>query len=136
MRYLITASLLIVGIIHLLPLAGALGATTILALYGVAVTDPNAEILLRHRAVLFGLMGAVMIAGAFIPSLQATAFAIGFVSLVSFLFMAGLVGGYNALIYKVVVVDVVALVLLVAGVIAYAITDNGYARAISGWLEP
>lgn len=134
MRYLITASLLIVGVIHLLPLAGALGASKIFALYGVAVTDPNAEILLRHRAVLFGLMGAVMIAGAFIPTLQATAFAIGFVSVVSFLYMAWLVGGYNALISKVVLVDVVALALLVAGAIAYARTHGGSARAISSWL--
>lgn len=131
MRYLITASLLIVGLIHLLPLAGAFSASTIASLYGVAVSDPNAEILLRHRAVLFGIVGAAMIAGAFAPSFQPVAFAVGFASVVSFLYMAWLVGGYNALLNKVVIVDLFALAMLVIGALAYLLGRQASASSMA-----
>lgn len=131
MRHLITATLLIVGIIHFLPFVGAFSTSKIFGLYGVAVSDPSAEILLRHRAVLFGLIGAILIAGAFTPSIQPAAFTIGVVSVTSFLYMAWLVGGYNAKLNKVVTVDLAALGLLVAGAIAYAAMRYANASTIS-----
>jgi hypothetical protein len=67
MRYLITAMLTVVGMIHLLPLAGVLGAARLEALYGVAVDGSDLEILLRHRAVLFGLLGAFLVVAALPP---------------------------------------------------------------------
>jgi len=57
MRLLISAMLIVVGVIHLLPLSGVLGSARLGALYGVPIDDPNLEILMRHRAVLFGLLG-------------------------------------------------------------------------------
>jgi hypothetical protein len=73
MRFILPAMLLIVGIIHLLPLSGVLSAHRLQTLYGIAVEDPNLEMLMRHRAVLLGLLGAFLIAAAFIPSLQLVA---------------------------------------------------------------
>ena len=55
MRYLVSGSLILAGIIHLLPLAGVLGNERLAVLYGIETSDPNLSILLRHRAVLFGL---------------------------------------------------------------------------------
>jgi len=57
MRYLVSGMLVVVGVIHLLPLSGALSETRLTALYGISFDDPNLAILLRHRAVLFGLPG-------------------------------------------------------------------------------
>jgi hypothetical protein len=44
-------------LINFLPVTGALSGKRIQALYGVAVEDSNSEILMRHRAVLFGIVG-------------------------------------------------------------------------------
>ena len=120
MRHTLTAALLVAALIHLLPLSGVLGAERLATLYGVPVADPNLMILMRHRAVLFGLLGVFLGVAAFIPELQATALVAGAISVVSFLWLAVSVGGYNAAIARVVVADLVALVSLVLGAAAWA----------------
>ena len=119
MRHLISAMLVIVGIIHLLPVSGVLGGERLTALYGISFTEPNILILMRHRAVLFGLLGLFFVFAAFWPSLQAAAFVAGFVSVASFLWLAWSVGSYNAQVDRVFVADVVALVCVVIGAVAY-----------------
>lgn len=113
MKHVVSAMLLIVGVIHLLPLAGVLGAAKLHALYGVAVQETNLEILLRHRAVLFGLLGAFMVAAAFLPGLQLAALLMGAVSVGAFLVLAWAVGGYNDALARVVAADVIAAACLV-----------------------
>ena len=106
------ACLTLAGIIHLFPLPGVLGAGQLTRLYGVSADDPNLGILLRHRAALFGLLGALLIAAAFRPDLRAVALIAGLVSTVSFLVIAWGVGGYNVQVARVVVADLLAVVLL------------------------
>jgi hypothetical protein len=101
-------------------LSGVLSAHRLQILYGIVIEDPNLEILMRHRAVLFGLLGAFLIAAAFIPSLQLAALAAGFVSVVSFLYLAAAVGSFNEQINRVVIADKVAVICLVVGAVAYA----------------
>lgn len=120
MRYIASAMLLLVAVIHLLPVSGALGADQLAKLYGVSAAEPNLAILMRHRAVLFGLLGALLAVAAFVPSPQPLAFIAGFVSVGSFLLIAWLVGGYNAQVARVFTADLVALICLVVGVAAYA----------------
>ena len=118
MRHLVSAMLVIVAVIHLLPLAGVLGNERLAALYGMDFSEPNLAILMRHRAVLFGLLGGFFLFAAFRPAWQRVAFVAGLVSVVSFLGLAGSVGGYNAHIAHVVTADVVAFVCLVIGLAA------------------
>ncbi len=120
MRHLISAMLVVVAIIHLLPLSGVLGGARLAALYGTAFDEPNLAILMRHRAVLFGLLGAFLLYAAFRPDLQPIAFIAGCVSVLSFLYLAWSVGGYNAQLGRVLAADLVALVCLVIGMAAYA----------------
>ncbi len=115
MHYLISAMLVVVGIIHLLPLSGVLGAERLAALYGMSFSEPNLAILMRHRAVLFGLLGLFLLYAAFQPALQSLAFIAAFVSVLSFLWLAGSVGGYNPQLERVYLADVVALACLVIG---------------------
>lgn len=119
MRILISLMLIITGIIHLLPLSGVLGAERLSALYGMAFNDPNLAILMRHRAVLFGLLGLFLIGAAFKPAWQPLAFGAGFISVLSFIWLAWSVGGYNMQINRVVIADIGALVCLIVGSIAY-----------------
>ena len=61
MRYTVSAMLAVVAVIHLLPLSGVLGAGRLAALYGLPFDEPNLAILMRHRAVLFGLLGVFLL---------------------------------------------------------------------------
>ena len=125
MRYLVSAMLVIVAIIHLLPLSGAIGSERLASLYGISFDEPNIAILMRHRAVLFGLLGLFMLFAAFAPRFQVAAFVLGFVSVVSFLWLASSVGGYNAAVGRIVTADIVALVCLIVGAAAYAYARHG-----------
>lgn len=118
MRHLIPAGLLIAAIIHLLPLAGVLGGTRLERLYGIPVDEPNVDILLRHRAVLFGLLGLLLLLAAFLPTLRTPALIAGIVSAASFLVIVARAGPHNAAIARVVTADWVALsALLVAAAV-------------------
>ncbi len=125
MRHLVSAMLVVVAIIHLVPLSGLLGTERLAVLYGIQIEEPNLAILMRHRAVLFGLLGVFLLYAAFRPTFQPAAFVAGFVSVLSFLYLAWSVGGYNAQIGRVFTTDIVALVCLVVGAIGYAYLTRG-----------
>ncbi len=120
---IISVLILIVAVIHLLPLSGVLSAKRLSALYGLSFQEPNLEILMRHRAVLFGLLGVFLFYAAFHAELQPIGFIAGFVSVISFILIAWSVGGYNASVRKVVVADVVALVCLGTAAVLYSILN-------------
>ena len=109
MSKLVAVLLLIVGIIHLLPVVGVLGGDRLNSLYGLNLDEPNLQILMRHRAVLFGLLGALLIAAAFLPGLRTLALLAGLVSVVSFLLLAWGTPLYNEALRRVVVADWIAL---------------------------
>ena len=119
MNSLVTDSLVIGAAIHLLPITGLLGKKSLSKLYGVTELESNTEILLRHRAVLFGLLGVFLAFSAFEVSLQVLGLAGGTASTASFLVLARQVGDYNAQLSRVVVADIIALVALVVGTAAY-----------------
>ena len=119
MRHIVPAVLLLVALFHLLPLAGVLGAAKLSSLYGIPVQDPNLEILMRHRAVLFGLLAAFLAYAAFHRPLHGLALVAAGVSVVSFLALAVMVGGYNAALSTVVKADIVALLLLVVAAVVH-----------------
>ena len=115
MRWVVPVVLLLVAIIHALPVMGALGAARLEALYGISVQEPNLAVLLRHRAVLFGLLAAFLAFAAFHPPLHRMALVAGWVSVVTFLVIAQLEGPVNPALTTVFRVDVLALGLLMVG---------------------
>lgn len=119
MRFVVPAVLLLVALIHVLPLVGVMGAAKLTRLYGVDVQDPTLEILLRHRAVLFGLLAAFLAYAAFRPELHRLALVAGFISVASFLVLARLASAYNPELSTVVRADWLALILLAAGAVAH-----------------
>jgi len=101
-----------VGLIHLLPVVGVTGAKSLDKLYGIQISDANLLILMRHRAVLFGLIGALLIVAVFVPDIQLAAIVGGSISLLSFILIAQSTSNYNKKIRQVVQIDIVALILL------------------------
>ena len=122
MPQLVSVTLILVGIIHLLPLSGVLGKTRLHPLYGIEVDETNLAILMRHRAVLFGLLGVLMIEAAFHAAHQGLALAIAFVSVTSYLVIERGVG--NAKLRRVAYVDWLALVLIVIGALARFVSEG------------
>lgn len=108
MQKMISGLLIIVGIIHILPAIGILGSERLSTLYDIALDDPNLVILMQHRAALFGLLGLFLIASAFQPILQPYAFAAGFISILSFLYLTWASPGISTAIWKIVIADLVA----------------------------
>ena len=121
MRHLVAAMLLIAAVIHIVPLVGALGSERLAGLYGIPFDEPNLEILMRHRAVLFGLLGIFLAISAFRPSLRLAGLVSGLVSVVSFLALAASVGEYNDDLRRVVNADWLALGCLVIGTMVHAL---------------
>ncbi len=119
MRFIVPASLLVVAAIHALPLIGALSAARVAALYGITVQDPNLEILLRHRAVLFGLLAAFLAYAALHRPLHGLALVAGWLSVAAFITLAVSVGGYNHALSVVVKADILAAFALVIGTVVH-----------------
>ncbi len=57
MKILTNALFLIAAFVNLAPVSGVLSADVLEGLYGITLEDPNLVILMRHRAVLFGIVG-------------------------------------------------------------------------------
>ncbi len=121
MQKIITGLLIVVAVIHLFPITGVFGAERLWALYGLSLEEPNISILMRHRAILFGLFGLFFLYAAFKPALQPLAFIAGFTSVVSFVVLSWSVGGYNEAIRTVVIADLVAFMGLLVAVVLYVI---------------
>lgn len=102
-----------------------LGAARLSSLYGVAFEDPNLLILMRHRAVLFGLLGMFLIYAAFHSSLHLISLIAGFANAASFVAIAVSVGGYNEAINCVVIADVMVVVLLVIATLLHFMKPEG-----------
>lgn len=107
-----------VGVIHLLPLSGVVGAGQLQKLYGLPFDDPNLEIMMRHRAVLFGLLGAFLIYAAINGQHFGLAMTAAAVSTLSFIWLTIAVGGYNAAVARVVIADAIAIACLIVALVA------------------
>ena len=88
MRFIVPAVLIMVAAIHVLPVVGILGAGKLAQLYGIAVQDPNLELLLRHRACCSACSLPCSRMRAFRPELHGLALLAELVSVVSFLVLA------------------------------------------------
>lgn len=103
----------IVGMINFVPIVGALSAGYLEQLYQVRIKGPEIELLLRHRAILFGIVGGVLIGAAFFPSIQVLAWIAGIVSMLSFIILFLLVGSNSEALMRILWIDVFAIFLLI-----------------------
>ena len=119
MKWLVPTMLALVALIHLAPLAGVLGVARMEAAYGVGIAGPDLAVLMRHRAVLFGLLGGFMLAAIFVRALQPWALAMALLAAGAFVLLAWTTPGHNANLGKVALVDVAAVVFALVGLGAW-----------------
>ncbi len=112
---------LVAAVINLLPVSGLFGPARFEALYAIPFQDPNLIVLMRHRAVLFGIVGVLLAASAFLPGLRNIATIVGLVSMVSYVVIMLGGGETNAALSRVLWVDGVGIAALLG------------AAAISRW---
>lgn len=129
MNKVIAALLGVVSVIHLLPLSGLLGAERLVSLYGLPFDDPNLQIMMRHRALLFGLLGALLLLATFRMEYRVLAIGAGLASTVSFLWLAWSTGGYNAAIGRVVAADVLAVACLAVSLVLHLLSPRATVTA-------
>jgi hypothetical protein len=119
-QHIVPAVLLLVALIHFIPLAGVLGSAKLSVLYGISLHDSNLEILMRHRAVLFGLLAAFLVHAAFHRHLHGLALIAAAFSVVSFLLLVLQTGHYNEAMASVFKVDVAAAILILMAALVHA----------------
>ena len=124
MKYISIIALFVSALIHLLPVSGVTGAGALRRLYAIEVVDANTSILLRHRALLFGLLGVVMLVAIGVPSIRVPVMAAALFSAASFIVVAMWVGGYNAALSRVIAADAVVSALLAAGLVTEVLNDR------------
>jgi hypothetical protein len=107
-RAIATGLIVLAAIVNLAPVIGVLSAQRLQSMYGMAIADPNLALLLRHRAVLFAIVGGLLLASAVHPPLRLAGIAAGLLSMGSFIVLALLVGDVNPSLRRVVVIDAVA----------------------------
>jgi hypothetical protein len=114
---LTTALYLIVGLINFAPLMGVLGAGRLRRLYEIDVLSPDLLLLLQHRAVLFGIVGGLLLVAAARKSLRPVAATAGMISMVSYILILLSGEPVNAALIRIAYADAVAILLLVAALL-------------------
>lgn len=121
---LVRLALLMTAVIHVLPVLGVFGAARLRRLYGVQPDEPNLELLLRHRAVLFGLLAGFLAYAAFAPELHRLGLIAGLISVGSFVMLSLPGRCLNQALTTVFKVDLAALAVLLVGVVAHLTTSQ------------
>jgi len=109
--YAVSVLMVLVGLIHLVPAVGVFAPERLRTLYGIGLDAPDLVLLMRHRALLFALLGGFIILAAFRPALQPLAFGAATLSMGGFLLLAA-GGGHGEAIMRIVRADGVGMALL------------------------
>jgi len=90
--------------------------------YGSEITDFKYKLLLRHRAILFGIIGGIIMYSAISTKPYSLAVCIGYISMISFVILLKLVHGeINHELNKVLKIDIIGIVILLFGFLLYPI---------------
>lgn len=108
-------SLAIAGLINLLPVIGVFSQSIIEWLYQINIVDSDLTLLMRHRAVLFGLVGSLLFYSLLKSELRIIVAIIALVSMLSFSLLTWLLNIDNDKLIQIAMIDLVASLILIAG---------------------
>jgi len=119
METIFRISLFIAGAINFLPSLLVFSTEKLCKSYGIKIPNPDLELLLRHRAILFGIIGGLMIYSAITKKYYSVSVTAGLISMVSFIMLYFLIGGINEELEKIMLFDLAAILILVVGLLPY-----------------
>ena len=109
--------LIAAGLLNFVPVIGVISTDQLSSMYGVEITSADMSVLMRHRAVMLGLVGGLMIVAAFRPTLRLPAAIVGLISMASFIVLAGLATEIGPNVSNVAIADIAGVVIIL-GVLA------------------
>ena len=105
----------LVGLLNFVPVIGVISGAQLESMYAVDLASTDLVVLMRHRAVMLGLIGGLMIYAAFRPALQWLAAMVGLTSMLAFVVLAHLPEAINNKVHNVAFADIFgALAMLIA----------------------
>lgn len=115
MNYFIASLFLITGIVNFAPIVGVISVEQLNRGYNIALNNADVILLMRHRAILFGVVGGLILTAAFVHSLRAPATIVGLISMLAFVVLVVSQNTENTILLKIVWIDVVASITLILG---------------------
>lgn len=128
MRYFIIFSYLLAAAINLIPVVGVLSNEILSQLYAIQIDRAEFSLLLRHRAVLFGIVGGLLLTAAFMPRLRTQAGIAGLLSMLSFILLFMLIGTDNDSLLRVTLIDAVVALVFIVGFSLHLFSTHENAR--------
>ncbi|MGW0639541.1 hypothetical protein [Nocardia salmonicida] len=114
-RHAGSALLAAAGLLNTAPVLGALAPRGMYAAYGITPAGPDLEVVLRHRAVLFAIVGVGLVVAVFRPALRPIAIGANAISFGSFLALVIADGSVGPGLMRVAAADIAGLIALGAG---------------------
>lgn len=112
MSKLIAACLVIVGLINFVPVLALISIQKLEEVYSISLLSNDLIILMKHRALLFGILGGYILFSAFNRIHQGPAILMAAISMIGFVVIMHFVGDYNESLDKVLIFDYIGLVFL------------------------
>lgn len=113
------AILVVIGVITASPVITALNPNGITSLYNVAFKDDAVLLLVRHRQVMLGVLGAALVYGAFFYHLRIVVITAAVVSKLAFIGLCITTPNLTPGIQRVIYFDAVSVVLLLIAAVIF-----------------
>lgn len=101
--------LVLVGLINLIPVLGVFSASQMAQTYAIDIDTTDLELLMRHRALMFGIIGGFVLVAVIKPSYRPPAMIMAGVSMSGFMVLTLMLSGINDALYKIFWADVLGL---------------------------
>ena len=111
LEWLIKGVLVLVGSLSIVPVIALFVPSNLENMYGLVALDDHVRLLLQHRALFFGMIGAGIIASAFKPAWRTPVLGVALLSKVCFVALVAS-GDASAEINRVALADGVAIILV------------------------
>ncbi len=124
MKVFFTLCLVLVGLVNLAPVVGVFSAQQMAEAYGVTINGSEMVVLMKHRALLFGLLGGFTLFAVFVRSLQLPALVMCGLSMSGFVWLMHFDSVTSHAMQRILWFDYAGLVFWLLAALAYTLNRN------------